>query len=288
MEICKFLTLIFLAIVVLYPVQATAQGGDPHLMSCMQKLMSCQPYIHAVNPPPPPSCCGPMKEIVVKDAPCLCAVFNDPAILKTLNLTKENALDLPKACGANPDISLCSKTASLPPTAPPGPTSVTTSCCFSSSVYFRCWRGRSNVGTVVNPARRRHDVGGLLVSGCLSSPDSSSPPSSISGPKTKLYVSGLSFRTTEDNLRNVFEQFGKLTLVNLVMDKVANRPRGFAFLRYETEEESMKAIQGMHGKFLDGRVIFVEEAKPKSDLQRAKPRSDFNKAQTKPRTFRTW
>lgn len=99
------------------------------------------------------------------------------------------------------------------------------------------------------------------------------------------------------------------------MDKVANRPRGFAFLRYETEEESVKAIQGMHGKvthhtyaclyleqtkcssktliwfcvqFLDGRVIFVEEAKPKSDLQRAKPRLDFNKAQTKPRTFRTW
>lgn len=79
----------------------------------------------------------------------------------------------------------------------------------------------------------------------------------------------------------------------------------------------MKAIQGMHGKvthlnithtrlsllqinifknsglvcvqFLDGRVIFVEEAKPKSDLQRAtKPRSDFNRSQTKPRTFRTW
>uniref|UniRef100_A0A0D3AQC5 RRM domain-containing protein n=2 Tax=Brassica oleracea TaxID=3712 RepID=A0A0D3AQC5_BRAOL len=58
------------------------------------------------------------------------------------------------------------------------------------------------------------------------------------------------------------------------MDKVANRPRGFAFLRYETEEESMKAIEGMHGKFLDGRVIFVEEAKPMSDIQRAKPRSD--------------
>ena len=42
----------------------------------------------------------------------------------------------------------------------------------------------------MNSARRRHDVGGLLVSGCLSLPDSSSPPSSISGPKTKLYVSG--------------------------------------------------------------------------------------------------
>lgn len=36
--------------------------------------------------------------------------------------------------------------------------------------------------------------------------------------------------------------------VNLVMDKIANRPRGFAFLRYATEEESQKAIEGMHGK----------------------------------------
>lgn len=51
------------------------------------------------------------------------------------------------------------------------------------------------------------------------------------------------------------------------MDKVANRPRGFAFLRYATEEESKKAIEGMHGKFLDGRVIFVEVAKPRSELR---------------------
>lgn len=39
--------------------------------------------------------------------------------------------------------------------------------------------------------------------------------------------------------------------VNLVMDKIANRPRGFAFLRYATEEESHKAIEGMHGKVYD-------------------------------------
>ncbi|CAH8312072.1 unnamed protein product [Eruca vesicaria subsp. sativa] len=111
METCKFLALIFAAIVGLYSVQATAQGVDPHLTACTQKLLPCQPYIHAVNPPPPPTCCGPMREIVEKDAACLCAVFNNPAILKTLNLTKETALDLPKACGAHPDISLCSKAA---------------------------------------------------------------------------------------------------------------------------------------------------------------------------------
>ncbi|XP_062026101.1 organelle RRM domain-containing protein 6, chloroplastic-like [Rosa rugosa] len=91
--------------------------------------------------------------------------------------------------------------------------------------------------------------------------------SSSFSPKTKLYVSGLSFRTTEESLRNAFQNFGQLVEVNLVMDRIANRPRGFAFLRYETEEESQKAIEGMHGKFLDGRVIFVEEAKPRSELR---------------------
>ncbi|KAL0364464.1 UNVERIFIED_CONTAM: Organelle RRM domain-containing protein 6, chloroplastic [Sesamum angustifolium] len=80
-------------------------------------------------------------------------------------------------------------------------------------------------------------------------------------------ISGLSFRTTEDSLRNAFKNFGELVEVNLVMDKIANRPRGFAFLRYATEEESKKAIDGMHGKFLDGRVIFVEVAKSRAELR---------------------
>ncbi|ESQ27829.1 hypothetical protein EUTSA_v10019626mg [Eutrema salsugineum] len=111
MEICK--TLAVLAyVVVLYSVQATAQGGEGQVMACMQKLMPCQPFLHTANPPPPPSCCGPMKEMVEKDAPCLCSVFNSPEMLKKLNLTKDNALELPKACGANPDVSRCTQTAS--------------------------------------------------------------------------------------------------------------------------------------------------------------------------------
>ncbi|KAJ4713605.1 RNA binding protein [Melia azedarach] len=106
--------------------------------------------------------------------------------------------------------------------------------------------------------------GGCSVLACL-------PPSSSSDsrPKTRLFVSGLSFRTTEESLRNAFQGFGQLVEVNLVMDKIANRPRGFAFLNYAIEEESQKAIEGMHGKFLDGRVIFVEIAKPRSELRPA-------------------
>ncbi|KAK0586579.1 hypothetical protein LWI29_009110 [Acer saccharum] len=107
--------------------------------------------------------------------------------------------------------------------------------------------------------------GGCFVSACLPQQPSTPPPPPR--PKTRLYVSGLSFRTTEEGLRNTFQDFGQLVDVNLVMDKIANRPRGFAFLRYATEEESQKAIEGMHGKFLDGRVIFVEFAKPRAELR---------------------
>ncbi|KAL8201948.1 hypothetical protein R6Q57_011095 [Mikania cordata] len=56
-------------------------------------------------------------------------------------------------------------------------------------------------------------------------------------------MAGLSFRTSEESLRNAFQSFGQLIEVNLVMDRIANRPRGFAFLRYATKEESEKAIE---------------------------------------------
>ncbi|KAI0493631.1 hypothetical protein KFK09_023752 [Dendrobium nobile] len=105
--------------------------------------------------------------------------------------------------------------------------------------------------------------GGSIVIAC----SSSYSPNNASRPSTRLFVSGLSFRTTEESLKNAFKNFGELMEVNLVMDRIANRPRGFAFLRYSTEEESKKAIEGMHGKFLDGRVIFVEVAKPKGELR---------------------
>ncbi|KAJ4916094.1 Bifunctional inhibitor/lipid-transfer protein/seed storage 2S albumin superfamily protein [Raphanus sativus] len=94
--------------------------GDAHSMPCIQKLMPCQPYLHSVTPPPPASCCLPLNEIVAKDATCLCSVFNNVDMLRSLNLTKENALVLPKACGAKADISLCkaSNGTTTPSTSP--------------------------------------------------------------------------------------------------------------------------------------------------------------------------
>ncbi|CAL9101758.1 organelle RRM domain-containing protein 6, chloroplastic isoform X2 [Musa acuminata AAA Group] len=153
--------------------------------------------------------------------------------------------------------------ASLPPSSSSlrerrHPPDITSSTSSSSWFLSRFPSIRSSRSPWPSAATSRRRSGGFSVSCCL-------PPT----PSTKLYVSGLSFRTTEESLRNAFQNFGQLVEVNLVMDRIANRPRGFAFLRYATEEESKKAIEGMHGKFLDGRVIFVEVAKPRSDVRQA-------------------
>ncbi|KAH7529465.1 hypothetical protein FEM48_Zijuj05G0186800 [Ziziphus jujuba var. spinosa] len=70
---------------------------------------------------------------------------------------------------------------------------------------------------------------------CSVSASSSSSSSSSPKASTRLYVS-----------------------VNLVMDRIANRPRGFAFLRYANEEESQKAIKGMHGKLIHQDMLHVQ------------------------------
>lgn len=55
----------------------------------------------------------------------------------------------------------------------------------------------------------------------------------------------------------MFQYLYEFITVNLVMDKIANRPRGFAFLRYETEEEAKNAIEGMHGKVCSSNNLMV-------------------------------
>lgn len=88
-------------------------GGEP--LPCIQKLMPCQAYLkRSTSPAPTPACCVPLKDMAATDAHCLCAVFNNQAILKSLNVTQEDALSLAKTCGANADISVCSKGFFLP------------------------------------------------------------------------------------------------------------------------------------------------------------------------------
>ncbi|MCC5023992.1 MAG: RNA-binding protein [Candidatus Synoicihabitans palmerolidicus] len=85
---------------------------------------------------------------------------------------------------------------------------------------------------------------------------------------SKLYVGNMSFKTSEDELRDAFAEYGSVTDVYVAMDKITGRPRGFAFVTMATDEEAAKAAEGMNGRDFGGRALTVNEARPKEDRPR--------------------
>ena len=81
----------------------------------------------------------------------------------------------------------------------------------------------------------------------------------------KLFVGNLSFKTTENELNDAFAAFGTVTEATLMMDRMTNRPRGFGFVTMSTPEEAQKAVEGLHGKELDGRALTVNVARPREE-----------------------
>lgn len=79
---------------------------------------------------------------------------------------------------------------------------------------------------------------------------------------TKLYIANLSYNITEADLRTAFESFGAITDIFIATDRETARPRGFAFVTFETAESAQAAI-AKGGFELDGRAITVSEARPK-------------------------
>jgi RNA recognition motif-containing protein len=77
-----------------------------------------------------------------------------------------------------------------------------------------------------------------------------------------IYVGNLSFDSTEESVRNLFEQHGTVNSINLISDRDTGRPRGFGFVEMEGDG-SNAAIQALNGAELDGRTIKVNEAKPR-------------------------
>ncbi|MBM3834142.1 MAG: RNA-binding protein [Verrucomicrobia bacterium] len=82
---------------------------------------------------------------------------------------------------------------------------------------------------------------------------------------TKLYVGNLSYQTTENDLEDLFSPFGPVTEVNLMVDKMNGRSRGFAFVTMATKEGMDAAIQGLNGKEYSGRNLTVNEARPREE-----------------------
>ncbi|XP_010483634.1 PREDICTED: cold-inducible RNA-binding protein-like [Camelina sativa] len=77
----------------------------------------------------------------------------------------------------------------------------------------------------------------------------------------QLLVSRLAAYTTDQSLRQLFSPFGQITEARLIRDQLTQRPKGFGFVTFKSEDDAQKALQALNGKIVNGRLIFVETAK---------------------------
>lgn len=83
-----------------------------------------------------------------------------------------------------------------------------------------------------------------------------------------IYVGNLSNEVTEDDLQQAFEAFGQVTSVNVIRDKFSGESRGFGFVEMPAKTEAESAIDGLNGTELKGRLLKVNEARPRPEGRR--------------------
>lgn len=88
----------------------------------------------------------------------------------------------------------------------------------------------------------------------------------------KLFVGGLPFATTDDELRDAFAAHGTVASATVVKDRETGRSKGFGFVEFENDDEGKAAEAALNGTDMGGRSITVNMARPKED----RPRRDFN------------
>ncbi|MBF2009023.1 RNA recognition motif domain-containing protein [Chlorogloeopsis fritschii PCC 9212] len=80
-----------------------------------------------------------------------------------------------------------------------------------------------------------------------------------------IYIGNLSYEVTEEDLRGVFGEYGKVKSVQVPMDRVTGRLRGFAFVEMDTESQETAAIEALDGAEWMGRNMKVNKARPRQD-----------------------
>ena len=79
-----------------------------------------------------------------------------------------------------------------------------------------------------------------------------------------IFVGNLSFSTTDDSLRELFEQHGEVTSANVITSRDTGRSRGFGFVEMANDAEAEAAITALNGAELGGRTLVVNKARPKN------------------------
>lgn len=81
----------------------------------------------------------------------------------------------------------------------------------------------------------------------------------------KLFVGGISWNLTEEELKEAFSKVGEVEEAKIITDRVSGRSKGFGFITMATAEDAVKAVEEMNGVELDGRAITVNEARPQKE-----------------------
>ena len=79
-----------------------------------------------------------------------------------------------------------------------------------------------------------------------------------------IFVGNLNYAATEDEIRELFEQFGAVERVSLISDRDTGRPRGFGFVEMPNDDEGSRAVEELNGVSLGGRTLNVNEARPRA------------------------
>jgi RNA recognition motif-containing protein len=80
-----------------------------------------------------------------------------------------------------------------------------------------------------------------------------------------IYVGNLAREASEDDLRAIFAEFGQVSRVTILKDRLSGEPRGFGFVEMSSPEEAKAAIEGANGRQLKGQSLRVNEARPREE-----------------------
>ncbi len=99
----------------------------------------------------------------------------------------------------------------------------------------------------------------------------------------RLYVGNIPFAAGEDDLRELFGQFGAIQSVYIVNDRATGRPRGFAFVEMANQADAQRAIEQLDQSEFQGRRLTVNEARPRESRPGPPPSDDFRGGRREPR-----
>jgi RNA recognition motif-containing protein len=83
-----------------------------------------------------------------------------------------------------------------------------------------------------------------------------------------IYVGNLPYSVVEEDLREIFEEYGEIASVKIISDKLTGRSKGFGFVEMDEDVEAKKAIEELNNADLSGRNIKVNESRPRSNDSR--------------------